>query len=76
MGEKIRSFIAIDLPEPVLQAIAKVQEGFQGSNLNIRYVRKEGIHLTLKFLGDIDRADVEKITLQWGGRQRAFRLLP
>ncbi len=72
MGEKIRSFIAIDLPEPVLQAIAKVQEGFQGSNLNIRYVRKEGIHLTLKFLGDIDRADVEKIHAAMGRATKGF----
>ncbi len=61
MGEKIRAFIAISVPEPVLQAIVKAQEGFQGSGLSIRWVRKEGIHLTLKFLGDIDRDDIEKI---------------
>lgn len=72
MGEKIRSFIAIDLPEPVLQAISKAQESFRESDLNIRYVRKEGIHLTLKFLGDIDRADVEKIHAAMGRATKDF----
>lgn len=61
MGEKIRTFIAIGLPEFVLQAIAKTQETLRGSGLDIRWVRREGIHLTLKFLGDIDRDDVGKI---------------
>ncbi|MES0349958.1 MAG: RNA 2',3'-cyclic phosphodiesterase [Desulfobacteria bacterium] len=62
MGEKLRAFIAISLPEPVLQAIANAQETLKRGGLKIRWVRKEGIHLTLKFLGDIDRDSVEKIS--------------
>ena len=62
MGEKLRAFIAISLPEPVLQGIVTAQETLKRSGLKIRWVRKEGIHLTLKFLGDIDRDDVEKIS--------------
>jgi 2'-5' RNA ligase len=61
MSGKIRAFIAISLPEAVLQAIAKAQETLKGSGLNIRWVRKEGMHLTLKFLGDIGGDDVERI---------------
>lgn len=61
MGEKIRAFIAISVPEPVLQAIVKAQETLQESGLDIRWVRRGGIHLTLRFLGDIDRDDVEKV---------------
>ena len=61
MGEKIRTFIAISLPEPVLEAIVAAQEKLKESGLKIRWVRKEGIHLTIKFLGDIERDDVEKI---------------
>ncbi len=61
MSEKLRAFIAISLPESVLQAIVNAQETLKGSGLKIRWVRKEGIHLTIKFLGDIDRADVERI---------------
>ena len=62
MGEKLRAFIAISLPEPVLQGIVTAQETLKRSGLKIRWVRKEGIHLTLKFLGDIDRDSVEKIS--------------
>lgn len=61
MGETLRAFIAISLPEPVLQAIVTAQDTLRRSGLKIRWVRKEGIHLTLKFLGDIDRDDVEDI---------------
>ena len=61
MGEKIRTFIAIRLPESVLQAIGRAQKTLQDSGLKIRWVRKEGIHLTLKFLGDVDRDRVERI---------------
>jgi 2'-5' RNA ligase len=74
MGEyrKIRAFIAINLPEPVLQAIAKAQDRLRGSHLNIRWVRKEGIHLTLKFLGDIHKNDVEKIRAAMERATKAF----
>ncbi len=61
MSKKIRAFIAISLPERILQAIAKLQETLKGSGLKIRWTRKEGIHLTIKFLGDIEWDDVEKI---------------
>ncbi|MBW2018847.1 MAG: RNA 2',3'-cyclic phosphodiesterase [Deltaproteobacteria bacterium] len=72
MGEKIRAFIAISLPEPVLEVIARAQETLRGLGLNIRWVRKEGIHLTLKFLGDIQRDDVEKIHAAMEQATKAF----
>ena len=61
MGQNIRSFIAIGIPETILQAIGKAQETLKGYDLGIRWVRKEGIHLTLKFLGNIGWDDVEEI---------------
>jgi 2'-5' RNA ligase len=61
MGEKIRAFIAICLPESTLHAIAKVQDQLRKSGFSIRWVRKEGMHLTLKFLGDIDKGNIEGI---------------
>jgi len=61
MREKIRAFIAISLSESVRQAIVNAQETLKRSDLKIRWVRKEGIHLTMKFLGDIDRDNVERI---------------
>ena len=63
MGEEIRAFIAISLPESVLQAMGQAQETLGRLGRGIRWVRKQGIHLTLKFLGDVDRDDVEKIQI-------------
>ncbi|MCS7179387.1 MAG: RNA 2',3'-cyclic phosphodiesterase [Anaerolineae bacterium] len=50
----IRAFIAILLPEPLLEQLARIQQMLErqippGS---VRWVKPEGIHLTLKFLGD------------------------
>jgi 2'-5' RNA ligase len=61
MSDKIRTFIAISLPSPVLQAICEAQETLRGKGLDIRWVRKEGIHLTLKFLGNVDMDQVGQI---------------
>lgn len=63
MGEKIRTFIAISLPESVLQAMGQAQQTLWTLGRAVRWVRKEGIHLTLKFLGDVDKDDVEKIQI-------------
>jgi len=60
MGDRIRTFIAVSLPESVLQAIDKAQDQLRTARLDVRWVRTKAIHLTLKFLGDIDRDDVEK----------------
>ena len=50
----IRAFIAIPLPHPLLQQLTALQRKLeqQVPPRSVRWVRAEGIHLTLKFLGD------------------------
>ncbi len=62
MADKIRTFIAISLPDHVLHGIGNVQASLKKSGFNIRWVRKEGIHLTLRFLGDVPKVRVEQIS--------------
>jgi len=52
--EIIRAFIAIPLPRPLLEKLAVLQQKLekQVPSRSVRWVRVEGIHLTLKFLGD------------------------
>ena len=52
--EILRTFIAIELDEPLRAAIARVQAKFQrlAPPGSVKWVAPEGIHLTLKFLGD------------------------
>jgi 2'-5' RNA ligase len=57
----IRTFIAIELPEATREALARVQEQLKQSRAGVRWLNPGAIHLTLKFLGDIDPAQVEDL---------------
>ena len=50
----LRLFIAIELPSEVLSALTQLQHQLQRDSAlaRLRWVRPEGIHLTLKFLGE------------------------
>lgn len=61
MSNTIRAFIAIDMPDDVAAALNGLQQELKVMRLNVRWVRPENIHLTLKFLGDIKPADIERI---------------
>jgi RNA 2',3'-cyclic 3'-phosphodiesterase len=48
----LRLFVAIELPGEVREALSRLQHELQRRGLErLRWVRPEGIHLTLKFLG-------------------------
>ncbi|HEX9989716.1 MAG TPA: RNA 2',3'-cyclic phosphodiesterase [Chloroflexia bacterium] len=61
----IRTFVAIELPEDVKQALTSAQEELRahmGRAANaIRWVRPESIHLTLQFLGDVAESSIPDI---------------
>jgi 2'-5' RNA ligase len=52
MPDSLRLFVAIELPGEVREALGRLQHELQRRGLEkLRWVRPEGIHLTLKFLG-------------------------
>jgi len=57
----MRCFIAIELPEGVKSALEGLQEEFKKCGVDVRWVKPENIHLTLKFLGNIDEKKVKEI---------------
>ncbi len=57
----MRTFIAIDLPTPVKEKIAQIQATFKDCNLSFKWVAAENIHLTLKFLGNIDEMQIDEV---------------
>jgi 2'-5' RNA ligase len=61
MPPTIRTFIAIELPPSVISLLEKVQEDLKSMRLRAKWVRPENIHLTLKFLGNINPGDTGKI---------------
>ena len=62
MTDPVRAFMAIELPPDVKVALTDLVEELDRANLRgVRLVRPEGIHLTLKFLGNVPRARLESI---------------
>ncbi|HLV02152.1 MAG TPA: RNA 2',3'-cyclic phosphodiesterase [Acidobacteriota bacterium] len=57
----IRAFVAIPLPEENQLRIKDTIETLRRLNLDARFPAVESVHLTLKFLGNIEEADVPAI---------------
>ncbi|MFH1354790.1 MAG: RNA 2',3'-cyclic phosphodiesterase [Candidatus Omnitrophota bacterium] len=57
----MRTFIAIELPKEIKQELTKIQEQLKASEADVKWVNPENIHLTLKFLGEIDEIKLKRI---------------
>jgi 2'-5' RNA ligase len=60
----MRLFVAIDLNENVIQRLSSVQEKLRSGDFDLKLVEPENLHLTLKFLGEVDEnqnAHIEKL---------------
>ncbi|MFH1803213.1 MAG: RNA 2',3'-cyclic phosphodiesterase [archaeon] len=55
MEEAIRAFIAIDFPSEVVKEVARVQGVLGKKQFTGKLTELENLHLTLKFLGEIDK---------------------
>ena len=61
--EQIRSFIAIELPSELKSGLLQLQTELKLSGYTfVKWVATEGIHLTLKFLGNIPSLKIDEIT--------------
>lgn len=61
--EQIRSFVAIELPEKAKEGLARLRKGLERDEHRfVKWVDPAGIHLTLKFLGNIPSNRVTAIT--------------
>ena len=50
----MRLFIALELPDEVKQAAAKVMGRLKSSGADVKWIRPELMHVTLKFLGEVE----------------------
>jgi 2'-5' RNA ligase len=57
----MRTFIAIELPQEIKEGLAKVQEQLKGGGAGASWTRPEGIHLTLKFLGEVPEPKAQEL---------------
>lgn len=59
----MRTFIAIELPGQIRDFLAHIEERLIATHADVKWVEPKNIHLTLKFLGEIDEKKHERINL-------------
>ncbi len=59
----LRTFIALDFPEAILQKADKIISYFKGKTppRALRWVAIDNLHLTIKFLGDVPENNIDQI---------------
>lgn len=55
----VRMFISVDLPQEYHENIAEIQSRLK--DFNVKLVKPELVHITLKFLGEIDDNQIKEI---------------
>jgi len=53
----MRAFIAIELPLHIKEILYAIQKQIGGENAKIGWVAKKNLHLTLKFIGEVENID-------------------
>lgn len=63
----MRLFVALDIPEDVRSAIGKLIAKLRSVSREPRWVRVEGLHVTLKFIGEVPSEKAESIKAALSG---------
>lgn len=59
----MRLFVAIELMEPVVRCLERVQAILRPRFDDVRWVRADLMHLTVKFIGDVPDEDVQYVAM-------------
>lgn len=59
--EKIRAFLALDLPDEVIRFLEDISSRLKNSMADIKWVSPQSMHLTIKFLGDVEKSSIRDI---------------
>jgi len=61
MGQKIRTFVAAEISSAVRGRVADVIERLRGTGADVKWVDTKNLHVTLKFLGDVDEGEIHLV---------------
>lgn len=59
--EKLRLFFAVHISENIRETLLQFQEKCRASGGHVKWVEKENLHMTLKFLGDTPQSKIEEL---------------
>lgn len=67
MTDRLRLFVALELPAPLLAQLTALSDSLRAEvpKDSVRWVRPEGVHLTMKFYGEVEtkRVDILRAAL-------------
>ena len=72
----MRLFVALNLPPAVREALWAVTEPLRQPGLPVKWVRGDGIHVTLKFLGDVGEEREAELVAALARAAAGARALP
>lgn len=58
----MRTFIAIEIEPPIKDKISSLVQELGKAGVKVGWVKKESIHLTLKFLGEIEEKKIKEVS--------------
>lgn len=58
----MRAFIAAEISEEARVKVARLQDNLQSAGADVKWVEPRNLHLTLKFLGEIDKRKLPTLT--------------
>ncbi|MEO8539140.1 MAG: RNA 2',3'-cyclic phosphodiesterase [bacterium] len=62
--EHVRLFVACEVPDEIKETIGEVIEGLRAkSGSDVRWIRPEGVHVSLKFLGEVPTKKLPAVKL-------------
>jgi RNA 2',3'-cyclic 3'-phosphodiesterase len=59
----VRVFVALDIPDTVRNSLAELGARLKNTCRAARWVRVEGVHVTLKFIGEVPPEQVDRIRM-------------
>ena len=57
-SRRVRCFVAVEVEDEIRARLAEAQEALAAAGSHVRWSRPESLHVTLKFLGDIEESNV------------------
>jgi len=57
----VRAFVALELSDEIRTCLGAAQEVLKRCNAHMTWVEPKNIHITLKFMGDVDERKIEQV---------------
>jgi len=72
----MRAFIAVELPQDIKDLLGRQKEQLQNKITAAKWVEPENLHLTIKFLGEIDEKEIPSIQKSLELTAKAVKKIP